>query len=95
MIFVWAEREADWHLHLLTTEGMIPYFFAFGLFSYARYRFIIFDQMKNFQSLLWKHFSMENMSWNTSLGYGMQYGLASILNLFLWDIAMVQNALLG
>ena len=37
MSFVRAEREVDWALHLSKVEQMLPYFFAVGHFSYARY----------------------------------------------------------
>ena len=37
MMFVRAEREADWPLHLLCVKEMMPYFFAAGHFNYARY----------------------------------------------------------
>lgn len=36
MLFVRAEREADWPLHLLATKMMMPYFFSAGHFNYAR-----------------------------------------------------------
>jgi len=36
MMFVRAEREADWPLHLWTIQQMMPYFFAAGHFNYAR-----------------------------------------------------------
>ena len=36
MLFIRAEREADWPLHLLATKMMMPYFFAAGHFNYAR-----------------------------------------------------------
>ena len=37
MMFVRAEREGDWPLHLEAFEQMIPYFFASGHVHYARY----------------------------------------------------------
>ena len=37
MTFVRAEREADWPLHLLAAEKMLPYFFAASHVNYARY----------------------------------------------------------
>ena len=37
MVFVRAEREADWPLHLWAVEQMMPYFFASAHFNYARY----------------------------------------------------------
>ena len=37
MLFVRAEREADWLLHLWAVKAMIPYFFAAGHINYARY----------------------------------------------------------
>ena len=37
MLFVRAEREADWVLHLWAVTEMIPYFFAAGHVNCARY----------------------------------------------------------
>ena len=37
MMYVRAEREADWPLHLEAVERMLPYFFAAGHHKYARY----------------------------------------------------------
>ena len=36
MMFVRAEREGDWPLHLATYKQMLPYFFAAGHVNYAR-----------------------------------------------------------
>ena len=37
MMYVRAEREADWPLHLKAVQLMLPYFFAAGHVKYARY----------------------------------------------------------
>ena len=37
MMFVRAEREGDWPLHLLSVKAMLPYFFGAGHWNYARY----------------------------------------------------------
>ena len=37
VIFVRAEREADWPLHLWAVEEMLPYFFASSHCNYARF----------------------------------------------------------
>ena len=37
MLFVRAEREGDWSLHLSSVTQMLPYFFAAGHINYARY----------------------------------------------------------
>ena len=37
MMFVRAEREGDWPLHLYTVKEMIPFFFAARHVNYARY----------------------------------------------------------
>ena len=36
MLFIRAEREGDWPLHLFATHQMMPYFFSSGHFNYAR-----------------------------------------------------------
>ena len=35
MVFVHAEREADWSLHLWSVAQMLPYFFAAAHFNYV------------------------------------------------------------
>ena len=37
LLFVRAEREADWPLHLWAVKEMLPFFFAAGHCNYARY----------------------------------------------------------
>ena len=37
MMFVRAEREADWLLHLFAVRQMLPYLFAASHNNYARY----------------------------------------------------------
>jgi len=37
MVFIRAEREGEWPLHLWAVQEMLPYFFAAGLHNYARY----------------------------------------------------------
>ena len=37
MVYIRAEREADWCLHLAAYRQMLPYFFAAGHVNYARY----------------------------------------------------------
>ena len=37
MLFVRAEREGEWPLHLYAVKKMMPYFFAAGHHNYARY----------------------------------------------------------
>ncbi|KAK3889055.1 hypothetical protein Pcinc_006931 [Petrolisthes cinctipes] len=46
MIFVRAERESDWALHLWAVKEMIPYFFASGHINYARYGLVYFRSME-------------------------------------------------
>ena len=37
MMYIRAEREADWCLHLTAVKEMLPYFFVAGHANYARY----------------------------------------------------------
>ena len=37
MMYICAEREADWCLDLTAPKGMLPYFFATWHVNYARY----------------------------------------------------------
>ena len=36
-LYIRAEREANWPLHMFCVKRMIPYFFAAGLLNYAKY----------------------------------------------------------
>ena len=47
MLYVRAEREANWYLHLYSVAQMIPYFFAAGHINYARYCLFYMRSMKN------------------------------------------------
>ncbi|XP_038064765.1 D(1A) dopamine receptor-like [Patiria miniata] len=49
MIFVRAEREGDWPLHLWAVNEMIPYFFAAGHHNYARYGLYYLRSMERLQ----------------------------------------------
>ena len=46
MLFIWAEREAEWPLHLLAVKLMRPYFFAAGHLNYARYGLYYLSSME-------------------------------------------------
>ena len=46
MLFIGAEREADWSLHLLAVKLMMPYFFAAGHLNYARYGLYYLSSME-------------------------------------------------
>ena len=46
MMFIRAEREGDWPLHLHAVSKMLPYFFAAGHQNYARYATYYFNDMK-------------------------------------------------
>lgn len=37
MLYVRAEQEGDWPLHLVAVKKMLPYFFATSHVNYARY----------------------------------------------------------
>ena len=47
MLYVRAEREGDWGLHLFAVSKMIPYFFAAGHHHYARYATYYLNDMRN------------------------------------------------
>ena len=46
MIYVRAEREGDWPLHLIAYRQMLPYFFASGHVHYARYGTVYLKEME-------------------------------------------------
>lgn len=47
MLFIRAEREAEWALHLYAVSLMMPYFFASGHVNYARYGLYYLRSMEN------------------------------------------------
>ena len=49
MLFVRAERESDWPLHLVAVKRMLPYFFASGHVNYARYGLYYLRSMESLQ----------------------------------------------
>ena len=50
LIFIRAEREGEWALHLWAVNEMIPYFFVAGHIHYARYGLIY---LRSMQKLAW------------------------------------------
>ena len=56
MLYVRAEREGDWALHLYAVSKMIPYFFAAGHHHYARYATYYLNDMKNLPSEIEERF---------------------------------------
>lgn len=46
LMFIRAEREAEWTLHLWAVKQMIPYFFASGHIHYARYGLLYLREME-------------------------------------------------
>ena len=56
MMYVRAEREADWPLHLEAVEKMLPYFFAAGHHNYARYGLYYLRSMEAMPEIVRKQF---------------------------------------
>ena len=52
MLFVRAEREGDWPLHLCVVSKMIPYVFAAGHPNHARYGLYYLHDMKKLSDLI-------------------------------------------
>ncbi len=60
LLFIRAEREADWPLHMLATKLMMPYFFSSGHFNYARYCLYYLHSMSKLPSPVLKEFMKGN-----------------------------------
>ena len=56
MMFIRAEREGDWPLHLEAFSQMMPYFFAAGHVHYARYGLIYLRAMESLSEPVLCHF---------------------------------------
>ena len=55
-MFVMAELECDWPLHLATYKQMLPYFFAAGHVNYARYGLCYLREMERLLQGVLSHF---------------------------------------
>ena len=56
ILYVRAEREGDWPLHLQAVKLMMPYFFASRHVNYARYGLYYLRSMENLPSNILEHF---------------------------------------
>ena len=56
MMYIRAEREADWCLHLTAVKEMLPYFFAAGHVNYARYGLYYLRSMEAMPKLCQEQF---------------------------------------
>ena len=56
MMFVRAEREGDWPLHMATSKQMLPFFFAAGHVNYARYGLCYLREMERLPQEVLSHF---------------------------------------
>ena len=56
MLYIRAEREADWCLHLSAVKAMLPYFFAAGHVNYARYGLYYLRSMESMPQSCLDHF---------------------------------------
>ena len=59
MVYVRAEREAKWSLHLWEMQQMIPYFFAAGHVNYASYGLYYMRSMERLHDNFLKRFLNE------------------------------------
>ena len=55
MMFVRVEHESDWPLHLAPYKQMLPYFFAAGHMTYARY--VLCYICERLPQEIWSHFT--------------------------------------
>ena len=56
MIYVHAERESDWPLHIAAVEQMLSYMFAPGHLDHARYGLYYLRNMQAMPLDIWKQF---------------------------------------
>ena len=73
MIFVWAEREGDWPLHMWAVQQMIPYFFASGHTNYARYGLYYLRSMERLPDDILEDFS--GTTSHASLLWAMEWNM--------------------
>jgi len=73
MIFVWAEHEGDWPLHMWAVKQMIPYFFASGHTNYARYGLYYLRSMERLPDDIFEDFS--GTTSHASLPWAMEWNM--------------------
>ena len=74
MMFVRAEREGDWPLHLATYKPMLPYFFAAGHVNYAIYGLCYLREVERLPLVVLSHFMEGELSCTILLANGMASG---------------------
>ena len=94
MMYIHAEREADWCLHLTAVKEMLLYFFAAGHVNYARYG-ITCVPWRWCQSHVKNAFLKENMSCAMSLASGMAFGVTCSSRRHSCDMDMENETLLA
>ena len=58
LLYIRAEREGEWALHLAAVEKMLPYFFAAGHSNYARYATYYLNDMYGLSEKVTRKFCM-------------------------------------
>lgn len=73
MMYVRAEREGEWALHIEVVKQIMPYFFAAGHFNYARYGLVYLREMQKLPQEILTHFLKGNhvMHHNSGLWNGI------------------------
>lgn len=69
MLYVRAEREGNWLLHIEAVKGMLPYFFAAGHHNYARYGLFYLRTTENISSSMLDNFLNGNHVMRHMPGY--------------------------
>ena len=77
MLFVRAEREVDWPLHLWAVKEMIPYFFAAGHWNYARYATYYLHSMEKLSKKVFRCFMKGEHVMRHKPGYTEQCATSS------------------
>ena len=90
MMYVRAEREGDWPLHLLATNEMIPYFVAVSHFDYARYGLHYLRSMKKLPEPIFSKFMEGAHIMRPQVR--MEYGRTCILKRPSWATASDRRA---
>ena len=91
MLFVRAEREGDWPLHLYVISKMTPYFFAAGHQNYARYGLYCLHDMKKLPAPILNEFMQGEHAARHHRVCGMEYVLTCILKRLLCEMGKVQE----
>ena len=92
MMFVRAEREGDWPLHLATYKQMLPYFFAAGHVNNARYGLCYLREMERLPQEVLSHIMKgEHVMYHSDALWNGIWSEENVKRALVWQSLEAQN----